>query len=195
LIQVYYAPFKGGRRPRGRFPIQEKKHQTNREIKGDKFRVIGPDNEMIGVVSRNQALSRAEDLGFDLILIAPKAEPPVCKIMDYGKYAYEQQKKEKIQKKAQVKQQLKEIRFKWRTDTHDFNFKVKHAREFIAQGNKIKATVMFRGREMAHKEIGAELLKRFVEEMEDIAKLDNQMKFEGRNLSVIMSPDKTSKSE
>jgi len=193
LIQVFYAPFRGGR-PRGRFqkpPQTENKHRINREIKGEKFRIISPDSSQLGVMSRNQALERAEDYGMDLIEIAPQADPPVCRIMDYGKYTYELQKKEKIQKKNQQKQQLKEIRFKPRTDTHDYNFKMKHAREFIEDGNKVKATVMFRGREMAHKDIGADLLAKFIQDMSDIAKLDNEIKFEGRNLSVIMSPGKT----
>lgn len=193
MVQVFYAPFKGGR-PRGRFqrpPEPQNKHKINREIRGDKFRVIAPDGEQLGVMSRNQALDRADVYGMDLIEIAPQAEPPVCRIMDYGKYTYELQKKEKIQKKNQQKQQLKEIRFKPRTDTHDYNFKMKHAREFIEDGNKVKATVMFRGREMAHKDIGADLLTKFIEDMSDIAKLDNEIKFEGRNLSVILSPGKT----
>lgn len=192
MIQVYFAPFKGGR-PRGRFqrpPEPQTKHRINRDIKGDKFRVISPEGEQLGVMSRNRALERADELGMDLIEIAPKAEPPVCKIMDYGKFIYEQQKKEKLQKKNQQKQQLKEIRFKPRTDTHDYNFKMKHAREFIEDGNKVKATVMFRGREMAHKDIGADLLAKFIQDMSDIAKLDNDIKMEGRNLSVIISPDK-----
>ena len=132
----------------------------------------------------------AEDAGLDLVEIAPQAKPPVCKIIDYGKFLYEQQKREKQQKKLQHNTQLKEIRFKWRTDTHDFNFKTRHARKFIEQGDKVKASVMFRGREIVHKEIGRELLVRFIEAMIDIAKVDQNLRAEGRIFSVVLSPDK-----
>ena len=196
MIQILHAPFRGGK-PRGRFQTREpeRKHNINRDIRADKIRVIDPNGEQLGVISKNEALRKADEFGLDLIEIAPKAQPPVCKIMDYGKYVYEQQKKEKMQRKNASKQQLKEVRFKPRTETHDYNFKMKHAREFIKEGNKVKATVMFRGREMVHKEIGAEILERFVNDMSDIAKMDNTMKFEGRNLSVILSPGKGKSAE
>lgn len=189
MKSVYFAPFRGQRGKRE----PERKHKINREIRGDEFRVIAPDGEMLGVLSRKAALKKAELLELDLIEIAPKAKPPVVKIMDYGKYSYEQAKKEKIQRKNQSKQQLKEIRFKWRTDTHDFNFKTKHAKEFLEGGNKVKGSVMFRGREITHREIGAELLKKFVEELEEYGKLDSPIKMEGRNLTVIISPLNTKK--
>lgn len=148
---------------------------------------------MIGVKPIREANFLAEEQELDLVEIAPKAKPPVCKIIDYGKFAYEIQKKEKLQKKNQQQQQMKEIRFKWRTDTHDFNFKTRHARDFIESGNKVKATVMFRGREITHQDIGRELLERFIEELSDIAKVDSKLKLEGKNLSVIMAPEKTKK--
>ncbi|MDC1067642.1 translation initiation factor IF-3 [Candidatus Kapabacteria bacterium] len=193
MLQILHAKFGGGGGFRGkRFQPrpQEKKHKTNHEIRGKEFRVIGPDSEMLGVMSKGQAIAKATEFGMDLIEIAPQAEPPVCKIMDYGKYIYEQQKKEKIQKKNQHKQQLKEIRFKPRTDTHDFNFKTNHAKDFLEEGNKVKGTVMFRGREITHKEIGMELLDKFIIALAEVSKVDNPMRMEGRNLTVILSPTK-----
>lgn len=193
MLQILHAKFGGGGGYKGkRFqPRQpQKKHKTNHEIRGKEFRVIDPTGEMIGVLSKGQAIAKANEFGMDLIEIAPKAKPPVCKIMDYGKYIYEQQKKEKMQKKNQQKQQLKEIRFKPRTDTHDFEFKTNHAREFLKQGNKVKGTVMFRGREITHKEIGADMLDKFIEALQDVGKVDNPVRMEGRNMSIILSPSK-----
>lgn len=123
-----------------------------------------------------------------MVEIAPKAEPPVCKIIDFGKYKYEQQKRDKSQKKNQHVSLLKEIRFHPNTDTHDFEFKTKHAVNFIEEGHKVKAVVVFKGREMAYKEQGEELLQRFIERIQDIAKIESEMKLEGRNMSVIIAP-------
>ncbi len=177
-----------GAHRQGREP--QRKHKINHEIKVSEVRVVDIEGKMLGVMPRNEALRLAEEKEVDLVEIAPQANPPVCRIIDYGKFVYEIQKKEKQQKKNQVASQLKEIRFKWRTATHDFNFKVKHARSFIEDGNKVKASVMFRGREITHQEIGKELLIKFVEAMTDVAKLDQPLKFEGKNLSVILSPEK-----
>lgn len=192
MIEIYFNKFGGG--PKGNFPPRENsKYKVNREIKGNEFRVIDPDGKMLGVMSRADAVRRAEDYELDLIEISPKAVPPVVRIMDYGKFSYEIQKKEKIQKKNQVQQQMKEIRFKSRTDTHDFNFKTKHAREFLEEGNKVKASVMFRGREITHKDIGQEMLEKFVQALEDVGKVDNPPKMEGRNMTVILAPLKSKK--
>ncbi|MCO5251868.1 MAG: translation initiation factor IF-3 [Candidatus Kapabacteria bacterium] len=169
----------------------QKSHRTNNEIKVPEVRVIDAEGEMLGVMKTRDAIKLAEQKELDLVEVAPKAEPPVCKIIDFGKFAYELQKKDKLQKRNQVQQQMKEVRFKWRTDTHDFNFKARHARAFLEEGNKVKASVMFRGREITHQEIGKELLMRFIEELQDIAKVDVLPKMEGRNLSVILSPDPT----
>lgn len=166
------------------------KHRINHEIRVPELRVIDSEGKMLGVLTRAEAMKMAEEKEMDLVEIAPQAVPPVCKIIDYGKFLYELQKKEKLQKKNQQQQQMKEVRFKWRTATHDFNFKVKHARAFIEDGNKVKASVMFRGREITHQEIGKELLEKFIEAMLDVAKVDQALKFEGKNLSVIMAPDK-----
>ena len=131
----------------------------------------------------------AREQGLDLVMVSPGAVPPVCKIIDYGKFAYELQKREKQQKKAQHQQLLKEVRFKWRTDTHDFDFKARHAREFLGEGHKVKATVMFKGREIMHKEIGLALLERFVAALTDVSKIDQPIHPEGRMISVTLAPD------
>lgn len=124
----------------------------------------------------------------DLVEIAPQAKPPVCKIINYGKFRYEIQKKEKLQKKHQVVSVLKEIRFHPNTDVHDFEFKAKHAVNFLLDGNKVKATVMFKGREMAYTELGEELLKRFIERTEEVSKVETPIKLEGRNMAVMLVP-------
>ncbi|OGU60693.1 MAG: translation initiation factor IF-3 [Ignavibacteria bacterium GWF2_33_9] len=160
-------------------------------MKVPEIRLIDQDGKMVGVVTVKDALRMAEVRELDLVEISPNAKPPVCKILDYSKFLYDQQKREKAQKRQQQAQQMKELRFTWRTAQHDFNFKAKHAREFLEEGNKVKATVMFRGREITHQEVGEELLKRFIEELEDISKVDSPIKLEGRKLNVILSPDKT----
>jgi translation initiation factor IF-3 len=130
----------------------------------------------------------AEEKEQDLVEIAPQAKPPVCKIIDYGKFRYEQQKRDKLQRKNQSVSILKEIRFHPNTDVHDFEFKAKHAINFLDEGNKVKATVRFKGREMAYKEQGSDLLNRFIERIEEFAKVETPIKMEGRNMSVILVP-------
>ena len=130
----------------------------------------------------------ASERGSDLVEIAPQAKPPVCKIIDFGKFRYEIQKKEKIQKKNQQVSILKEIRFHPNTDVHDFDFKARHAVNFLEEGNKVKATVVFKGREMAYAELGENLLKRFLERVQDVAKVEVEPKMEGRNMSLIVVP-------
>jgi translation initiation factor IF-3 len=169
------------------------RYRVNDEISARELRVIDDDGKALGIIRRNDALRIAEEKELDLVEIAPQANPPVARLVDYGKFQYEQQKKEKHQRKQQVQQQMKEIRLKWRTDTHDFNFKVRHARNFIEEGNKVKASIMFRGREIVHQDIGQELLLKFIQEMEDIAKVDQPLKSEGKTIHVIMVPDKTKK--
>lgn len=144
-----------------------------------------------GIYPVDKALEMARRQELDLVEIAPDADPPVCKIMDYGKYRYEQQKKEKEQRKKQHNAQLKEIRFRPRTDTHDFNFKTKHAREFLDEGNKVRAYVQFRGRDIIYKDQGMEMLRRFIEELQDVAKIDQAPRMEGRRMTTILAPHKT----
>lgn len=168
----------------------DSKYQINNEIKTKEVRLIDPEGKMLGIFSTREALRIASDYELDLVLIAPQANPPVAKIINYSKFIFDQQKKEKQQRKQQQQQQLKELRFKWRTDTHDFNFKVRHAREFLLEGNKVKGTVFFRGREIMHHEIGEELINRFIEALSDISKVDQPLKSEGKRISVILAPDK-----
>ena len=130
----------------------------------------------------------ARQRNLDLVEIAPNANPPVCKIIDYGKYRYEQQKKEKEARKKQHTVTLKEIRFRPHTDKHDFDFKTKHAREFLSQGHKVKAWVQFRGRDIIYKDQGSKLLQRFFDALEDVAKIDQAPKMEGRRMTILLSP-------
>jgi translation initiation factor IF-3 len=146
------------------------------------------DGKQLGVFLIKDARRLASERGSDLVEIAPQAKPPVCKIIDFGKFRYEQQKKEKIQKKNQLVSILKEIRFHPNTDVHDFDFKTRHAVNFLEEGNKVKATVVFKGREMAYVELGENLLKRFLERVQDVAKVEVEPKMEGRNMSLIVVP-------
>ena len=150
--------------------------------------MIDTDGKQLGVFLIKDARRLANERGRDLVEIAPQAKPPVCKIIDFGKFRYEQQKKEKLQKKNQQVSVLKEIRFHPNTDVHDFDFKTRHAINFLDEGNKVKATVVFKGREMAYVEQGENLLKRFLERVEDIAKVEVEPKMEGRNMSLIVVP-------
>lgn len=154
--------------------------------------MVDPEGEH-GVYERQSAIDLARQRGLDLVEVAPDADPPVARIMDYGKYRYEQQKKEKEQKKKASRVELKEIRFRPNTDTHDFEFKVKHAREFLEAGNQIKAWVQFRGRDIVYKDRGADLLARFITEVQDLAKIEQVPQMEGRRMTVMLAPDKKKK--
>lgn len=144
-------------------------------------------------MSAREALQLAMDQELDLVEIAPQAAPPVCKIIDFGKFKYEQQKRDKTQRKHQHQQQLKEVRLHPRTDEHDIDFKTRHAREFLAEGHKVKFSVLFRGREMTHQSIGRELLDTIAEKLVDCAKIDQAVRIDGRNMSMIVAPDITKK--
>lgn len=150
--------------------------------------MIDLDGKQLGVFLIEDALRLAGEKNRDLVEIAPQAKPPVCKIIDYGKFRYEQQKRDKLQKKHQTVSILKEIRFHPNTDVHDFDFKTRHAINFLEEGNKVKATVQFKGREMAYKELGENLLNRFIERTEEYSKVEVPIKMEGRNMSVIIVP-------
>ncbi len=155
--------------------------------------MIGANGEQIGIVSTKEALRIAEEAGMDLVEIAPQATPPVCKVINYGKFIYELQKKEKLQKKKQQVSVLKEIRLHPNTDTHDFDFKARHAANFLEEGNKVKVSVIFKGRELAYTELGEALLKRFLERLEDVSKVEQEPKFEGRAMHAILAPQKGKK--
>ncbi len=141
----------------------------------------------------SEAIHIARQRSLDLIEIVPNAAPPVCKIMDLGKFKYEQTKKDKLQRKHQHVTQLKELRFHPNTDVHDFEFKTRHARKFLDEGHKVKATVVFKGREITYKEHGEELLRRLSEVLADVAKIDQEAKLEGRSMAMIFAPDKGQK--
>ena len=163
-------------------------HQLNEDIRDKEVRVVGSTGEQLGIMSPRDALSKAYDLGLDLVKIAPNATPPVCKIMDYGKFRFEQTKKEKEAKKNQHVTEIKEVRMSPGIDTNDFNVKVKNAQKFLKDGNRVKVTVRFRGREMAHTEIGKTLLVRFGEMCKDIANVDKDAKLDGRHMSMFLGP-------
>jgi len=165
------------------------KVRVNEEIRSKEVRVVEPDGDH-QVIDIDTALERAREHDLDLVEIAPDAEPPVCKIIDYGKYRYEQQKKEKRQRAKSKQMQMKELRFRPRTDDHDFDFKTKHAREFLENGNKVKAYVQFRGRDIIYKDQGMDLLRRFIERLQDIARIDQSPQMEGRRMTTVLAPHK-----
>lgn len=152
------------------------------------LRVIAPDGEQMGIMSVDEALAAAEARGLDLVEVAPMARPPVCRIMDFGKFKFEQAKAARAAKKKQKVIELKEIKFRPGIDDHDFDFKVRHAREFLAEGNKVKVTMMFRGRQMAHPELGREVLDKVSEVLGDIAKVEQEAKLEGKNMTMLLTP-------
>ncbi len=149
--------------------------------------MIDKDGGQLGVVLIKNALQLSEESGLDLVEVAPGANPPVCKVMDYGKYIYDLSKKEKTSRKKQHTIVVKEIRMRPKTDAHDLEFKLKHAREFLDQKNKVKFTIQFRGREMAYKEFGEKLMVKIIEALDDIAKVEAEAKFEGRNMTMIIT--------
>ena len=151
------------------------------------------DGEQLGILETAVALARAEDLGLDLVEISPNARPPVCKIMDYGKYKYQQKRKASEAKKKQQQVEVKEVKFRPKTDKHDFNVKVERARKFLGKGNKCKMTIMFRGREIVHPEIGHEVLQRAFEMLQEDAVIESQPRMEGRQMFMIIAPTKNQK--
>src|SRR5512142_3120826 len=163
--------------------------RTNRRIKAREVRVVGPDSEQLGVLPIEQALARAQELGLDLVEVSPTAKPPVCKIMDYGKFKYLEKKKQNEAKKKQVVVQLKEVKLRPRTEEHDYEVKIKKVREFLGESNKARITVMFRGREMSHKELGQKVLQRVIEELRDVAVIESAPRMEGRQMFMILAPN------
>ena len=163
-------------------------HQLNEDIRDSEIRLIGSTGEQLGIMSAAQALGIADEQGLDLVKISPQANPPVCKLMDYGKFRVEQGKREKEAKKNQHVVEIKEIRMSPGIDVGDFNTKLKNAQKFLADGNRVKVSVRFRGREMAHTDIGKDLLVRFAEQCAEVATLDKEPKLEGRSMSIFLSP-------
>jgi len=151
-------------------------------------RVIANNGDQLGVLSVDEALALAQEQGLDLVEVAPLARPPVVKIMDYGKFKFEQAKAARAAKKKQHVIHLKEVKYRPGIDDHDFEFKTRHAREFLADGNKVKVTMMFRGRQMAHTELGRDVLDRVAAELKDIGKIEQDPKLEGRNMTMVLAP-------
>jgi len=160
----------------------------NQEIRAAQVRVIGKDGGQVGIMGLREALSLAEKDGLDLVEISPQAKPPVCKIVDYGKFRYEQTKKEKESKKSQHQVKVKEIKIKPNIDIHDYNTKLKHARKFLTDQNKVRITCSFRGREMLHMELGQQVVSRFCKDLEDISQVEAQMKRMGRTVTLVLAP-------
>ncbi len=162
--------------------------QINEEIRDKEVRVIGSDGAQLGIMSSSKALSLAEQAGVDLVKIAPQAQPPVCKIMDYGKYRFEQSKREKEARKNQKVVDIKEVRLSLNIDTHDFNTKLNQSQKFIKSGDKVKVSIRFRGREMGHPELGIEVMKRFADACQEFAVVEKPAKLEGRNMLMFLAP-------
>ena len=177
---IFFSFILGGVNIKQELPINEK-------IRFKEVQVIDEQGQKLGIMSSNDALDIALDKKLDLVLVAPNGNPPVCKIMNYGKYKFEQAKKEKEAKKKQKTSEIKEIRITPNTEDHDFNFKAKNARKFLTDGAKVKITVRFRGRELNYAKAGEDLLNKFVEELSDIANVDKKPSLEGKNMFIILS--------
>ncbi len=164
--------------------------RINEQIRIPKVRVIDEEGEQLGILDTRDALNIAQERGLDLVEVAPNAHPPVCRVMDYGKFKYEESKKAKRAKAKQHVQRVKMIKFRPKTDDHDYNFKKNHIIEFLEHGDKVKVVVMFRGREMVHLDYGQRIVDRLLEDLQEIALIDDEPKLEGRNLSLMLSPRK-----
>jgi translation initiation factor IF-3 len=152
--------------------------------------LVGPDGQQIGIVSSEEALRRAQELDLDLVEVAPQANPPVCRIMDYGKYKYERAVRQKEARKKQVRVEVKEIKFRPKIDRHDYETKKGHVIRFLSAGARVKVTIMFRGREMAHTELGMKILDRLVQDLEGLATVEVSPKLDGRNMTMVIAPTK-----
>ena len=162
--------------------------RINQEIRSKEVRLIDENGENRGIVAIREALALAADAGLDLIEISPQAVPPVCKIFDYGKYKYEQQKKKNEARKNQKVVNIKELKLRPMIDTHDYEVKIKQARKFLTQGDKVKFTMRFKGREMSANDMGKEVLKRIVDDLEGICKVESEPKLEGRQMTMVVAP-------
>nr|WP_281494034.1 translation initiation factor IF-3 [Jannaschia sp. S6380] len=176
------------RRPHNAPPQRDTGPRVNDRIRAVEIRLIGADGENVGVVSPARARQLAEDAGLDLVEISPNATPPVCKIMDFGKFKYETQKKESEARKKQKIIEVKEVKFRPNTDTHDYDVKMRNVFKFLENGDKVKVTLRFRGREMAHQNLGRELLERVADDTKEIGKVENFPKMEGRQMVMMIGP-------
>lgn len=170
------------------FRISKQGHQINEEIRDKEVRLVSEAGEQLGIMSSREALEKAIERDLDLVKISPNATPPVCKLMDYGKFKFEQTKREKEARKNQHVVEIKEVRMSPGIDVNDFNVKLRNAQKFLAEGNRVKATVRFRGREMAHTDIGRKLLMKFAEDCAEVAVMDKEPKLDGRHMNMFLSP-------
>jgi translation initiation factor IF-3 len=168
--------------------VISKQQRVNEMIRAREVRVISPDGEQLGIMPANDALQLAETKGLDLVEVAPDAKPPVCRIMDFGKYKYQQSKRLQQAKKKQKVISIKEIKLRPKTEEHDYQYKTKHIRRFLQDGHKAKVTIMFRGREMAHVDLGRRILDRVAVDLEDVGTVEQTPKQEGRNMTMVLSP-------
>ncbi|MBY6205702.1 translation initiation factor IF-3 [Halomonas denitrificans] len=169
----------------------DKKTRRNQDITAPKVRVVASNGDQVGIRSIQDAIALAEEEGMDLVEIAPQADPPVCRIMDWGKFRFEESKKQQAQKKKQKQVQVKEVKFRPGTDDHDYDVKMRNLRRFIEEGNKVKVTLRFRGREMAHQDLGRDLLKRVEGDMEGEITVEQFPRMEGRQMVMMIAPKKT----
>jgi translation initiation factor IF-3 len=169
---------------------QDKRNRLNNDITATEVRLIGADGEQVGIVSIEEAMRAAGDASLDLVEIVPNAEPPVCRIMDYGKFVFEAKKQKQEQRKKQKQVQVKEIKFRPGTDIGDYNVKLKNLRKFLENGDKCKVTMRFRGREHAHRELGLEVLERVEKDLEEISQVEQRPMMEGRQMVMVLGPGK-----
>jgi len=165
-----------------------KEASINWDIRAPEVRVIDPEGKQMGILAVKEAIRIAEERGLDLVEVAPNSQPPVCRIMNYGKYKYQQAKRTHDARKHQTVIHVKEVKLRPRTEEHDFEFKLRHAQRFLSEGNKVKVSVLFRGREMAYPEHGMELIKRFIEGVKDLMVVEQAPRLEGRNMVTILAP-------
>ena len=178
------------RRPHNAPPTRDTGPRVNDRIRETEIRLIGADGENVGVTSPSHGMQLAEEAGLDLVEISPNASPPVCKVMDFGKFKYEQQKRESEARKKQKTIEVKEIKFRPNTDTHDYDVKMRNVVKFLENGDKVKVTLRFRGREMAHQNLGLELLHRVAADVDELGKVENMPKLEGRQMVMMIGPAK-----
>jgi translation initiation factor IF-3 len=169
-------------------------NRINGQIRVPQVRVIGPNGELLGIMSSTEALVRSREANLDLVEVAPTADPPVCKIMDYGKFRYQQQKRAHEAKKKQTVIQVKEIKVRSKIDEHDYQFKLQHVKRFLSDGDKAKISVVFRGREIVHKDLGQKLLDRFIGDIKELGEIESAPEMEGKNLTLLLTP-KSQKTE
>lgn len=164
--------------------------RVNERIRISPVRLIDENGDQLGIVATDEARSLASDRGLDLVEVAPNARPPVCRFMDYGKYKYEQARKAREAKKKQHVIQVKEVKLRPKIETHDIEFKLRHAKRFLEEGHKVKFTLMFRGREVTHPELGVRLLEQVKDELEDLGEIESDISHEGRTMTMLMGPKK-----